>query len=55
VSVTPIPVVASLDPELLKDLIEMEEIDAESVDDCTDESVIEILKSKNSKRLSQPS
>jgi hypothetical protein len=36
VNVTPITVVASIDPELLENLIDMEEIDAESVDDYTD-------------------
>jgi hypothetical protein len=45
VNVTPITVVASIDPELLDNLIEMEEIDANSVDDCTDESVMEFLES----------
>jgi hypothetical protein len=45
INVTPITVVASIDPELLENLIDMEEIDAESVDDCTDESVMEILES----------
>jgi hypothetical protein len=45
VNVTPITVVASIDPELLESLIDMEEIDAESVDDCTDESVMEYLES----------
>jgi hypothetical protein len=39
VNVTPITVVASIDPELLDNLIDMEEIDANSVDDCTDEFV----------------
>jgi hypothetical protein len=39
VNVTPITVVASIDPELLENLIDMEKIDADSVDDCTDESV----------------
>jgi hypothetical protein len=43
VNVTPITVVASIDPELLENLIYMEEIDAESVDDCTYESVMEFL------------
>jgi hypothetical protein len=38
-------VVASIDPELLENLIDMEEIDAESVEDCTDESVMEFLES----------
>jgi hypothetical protein len=45
VEVTPITVVASIDTELLESLIDMEEIDAESVDDCTDESVMEYLES----------
>jgi hypothetical protein len=45
VNVTPITVVASIDPELLKNLIDMEKIDADSVDDCTDESVMEFLES----------
>jgi hypothetical protein len=43
VNVTPITVVASIDPELLEILIDMEEIDADSVNDCTDESVMEFL------------
>jgi hypothetical protein len=43
VNVTPITVVASIDPELLENLIDMEEIDAKSVEDCTDESVMEFL------------
>jgi hypothetical protein len=45
VNVTPITVVASIDPELLENLIDMEEIDAEPVKDCTDESVMEFLES----------
>jgi hypothetical protein len=45
VNITPFTVVDSLDPKLLENLIDMEEIDAESVDDCTDESVMEILES----------
>jgi hypothetical protein len=45
VNVTPITAVASIDPELLENLIDMEEIDAYSVDDCTDESVMEYLES----------
>jgi hypothetical protein len=45
VTVTPITVVASIDPELLENLIDMENIDADSVDDCTDESVMEFLES----------
>jgi hypothetical protein len=44
VNVTPITVVASIDPELLENLIDMEKIDANSVDDCTDESVMKFLK-----------
>jgi hypothetical protein len=43
VNITPITVVASIDPELLEDLIDMEEIDAESIDDFWDESVMEYL------------
>jgi hypothetical protein len=45
-NVTPITVVASIDPKLLENLIDMEEIDANSADDCTDESVMEFLESK---------
>jgi hypothetical protein len=45
VDVTPITVVASIDPELLENLIDMEKIDADSVDDCTDESLMEFLES----------
>jgi hypothetical protein len=45
VNVTPITLVASTDPELLEDLIDMEKIDADSVDDCTDENVMEFLES----------
>jgi hypothetical protein len=45
VNVTPITVVASIDPELLKNLIDMEKIDADSVDDYTDESVMKFLES----------
>jgi hypothetical protein len=45
VNVTPITVVASIDPELRKNLIDMKKIDADSVDDCTDESVMEFLES----------
>jgi hypothetical protein len=45
VNVTKITVVASIDPELLENLIDMEKIDADSVDDCTDESVMEFLES----------
>jgi hypothetical protein len=45
INITPITVVASIDPELLENLIEMEMIDADSMDDCTDESVMEFLES----------
>jgi hypothetical protein len=45
VNVTSITVVASIDPEVLENLIDMEKIDADSVDDCTDESVMEFLES----------
>jgi hypothetical protein len=45
VNVTPITVVASIDPELLENLIDMEDIVAESVEDCTDESKMEFLES----------
>jgi hypothetical protein len=38
-------VVASIDPELLENLIDIGEIVAESVDDCTDESVMKFLES----------
>jgi hypothetical protein len=37
INLTPITVVASIDPELLENLIEMENIDADSVDDCPNE------------------
>jgi hypothetical protein len=43
VSLTLITVVASIDPELLEN--HMEKIDADSVDDCTEESVMEFLES----------
>jgi hypothetical protein len=45
VNVTPITVVASIDPELLENFIDMEEVDAESVEDCPNESVMEFLES----------
>jgi hypothetical protein len=45
VNVTPITVVASIDPELLENLIDIKEIDAESVEDCTDERVMKFLDS----------
>jgi hypothetical protein len=44
-NVTPITLMASIDPELLENLIDMEEIDAESVEECPDESVMEFLES----------
>jgi hypothetical protein len=40
-----ITVVASIDPELLEDLIDTETVDAETVDDCADKSVMEYLES----------
>jgi hypothetical protein len=43
VNVTPITVVASIDPGLLENLIDMENIDADSVDDYTVEGVMEFL------------
>jgi hypothetical protein len=52
VNVTPITVVASIDPELVENLIDMEEIDAESVDDCTNESVMEYLESTQERSVS---
>jgi hypothetical protein len=45
VNVTSITVVASIDPELLENLIDTDEIDANLVDDCTDESVMEFFES----------
>jgi hypothetical protein len=45
VNVTPITLVASIDQELLENLIDMEEIHANFMDDCTDESVMEFLES----------
>jgi hypothetical protein len=45
VKFTPITVMASIDPELLETLIDMEKIDADSEDDCSDESVMEFLES----------
>jgi hypothetical protein len=45
VNVTPITVVASIIPELLENLIDMEVIDEASVEDCTDESVMGFLDS----------
>jgi hypothetical protein len=52
VNVTPITVVASIDPELLENLIDMVEIDAESVDNSTDESVMVFLESKQERDAS---
>jgi hypothetical protein len=58
VNVTPITVVASIDPELLQNLIDMEKVDANSVVDCIDESVMEFLESTQerdaSAQLSSP-
>jgi hypothetical protein len=45
VNVTPITVVASIDPELLENLIDMENNHENSVDDFIDESVMEFLES----------
>jgi hypothetical protein len=44
VNVTPITVVASIDPELLENLIDMEKVDANLMNDCTDE-MMEFLES----------
>jgi roadblock/LC7 domain-containing protein len=44
--------VSSINPELLKNLIDMEEIDAESVDYCTDKSVMEYLESMQERSAS---
>jgi hypothetical protein len=58
VTVTPITVVASIDLELLENLIDMKEIDANSVDYCTDESVMKFLEStqeRDASAVSQPS
>jgi hypothetical protein len=45
VNITPITVVASIDPELLENLVDMEKVNVDSVDDCKDESVMEYLES----------
>jgi hypothetical protein len=45
VNATPVKVVASIDQNLLGNLIDTENIDADSVYDCTDESVMEFLES----------
>jgi hypothetical protein len=37
--------VALIDPELLKNLIDTERIDADSVNDCADERVMKFLES----------
>jgi hypothetical protein len=37
----PITLAPSIDPEQFENLIDMKKIDADSVDDCTDESVME--------------
>jgi hypothetical protein len=37
--------VASIDPKLLENLIDMDKIDVDSVDDCTDKSFMESLQS----------
>jgi hypothetical protein len=52
VNVTPITVVASIDPEILENLIDMEEIDAKSVDYCTDENVMDFLESTQTRYAS---
>jgi hypothetical protein len=52
VKVTPITFVALIDPELLENLIDMENIDAESMDDCTDESAMEFLESIQERNVS---
>jgi hypothetical protein len=45
VNVTPITVMISTDPELLENLVDMKQIDVDSVDDCTEERVMKYLKS----------
>jgi hypothetical protein len=52
VNVTPITVLTSIGPELLGNLINMEEIETGSVDDCTDESVMEYLESTRARYAS---
>jgi hypothetical protein len=52
VNVTPITLVASIDPELLENLIYMEEINAKSVNNYTDESVMEYLESTQERSAS---
>jgi hypothetical protein len=51
-NLTPITVVASIDPELLENLVDMEKIDADSVDDCMDESIMDYLESTQEKDAS---
>jgi hypothetical protein len=56
VNVTNITVVASIDPELIENLIDMENIDVDSDDDCIDECVTEFLESTQERDASvQPS
>jgi hypothetical protein len=52
VNVTPMTVVASIDSELQENLIDLEEVVAESVEDCTDESVMEYLESTQERSAS---
>jgi hypothetical protein len=52
VNFTPITVVASINPEPLANLFDMEKIDADSVNDCTDESVMKYLKSTQERSAS---
>jgi hypothetical protein len=52
VNVKPITVVASIDPELLENIIDMEKIDADSVDDCTDESAMKFPESTSERDAS---
>jgi hypothetical protein len=52
VNVTPITVVASIYPKLLENIIDVEEINAESVDDCIDERVVDFLESSKKRDAS---
>jgi uncharacterized protein (UPF0305 family) len=52
VNVTLITFVNSIDSGLLENLTDMEKIDADSVDDCIDEIVIEYLKSTQERNAS---
>jgi hypothetical protein len=52
VNVTPIIVVASIDLELHDDIIDLEKIDAISMEECTDESVMEFLEFKHERDAS---